>query len=179
MTTYLLKCECGKNLPVQVGQAGEQVSCACGKQVSVPPLRMLRHLPVAEEETVSQTGATWDARKGVAAAAFIAAIVLVGFAAWSRITEPVVPEFPADHETTVKTELDKMMPLEAWQMWVHAYRPLAERGFTEFRHHSADAIESYIVEKRFLQKVLLVLAAVAAGIGAAAWLWPRATPRRI
>lgn len=177
MTTYLVKCECGKDVSVQVGQAGEQVSCACGKQVSVPPLRMLRHLPVVEHE-VKQTGAAWDARKGGAAAGFIAALILVAIAAWSWFTEPVVPTFPADHESTMSKFVETVKPLEAWQMWIDSYRPLAESGFTEFRHPHAEAYEKYIADKRFLQKVLLVLAAVAAGIAAAVAFWPRSAPRR-
>jgi hypothetical protein len=137
---------------------------------------MLRHLPVAQEETVSQTGAAWDARKGVAAAAFIAAIVLAGIAAWSRISEPAVPEFPTDYASTTSQYIEGVKPLEAWQLWVDVYRPLGERGFTQFRHPQADAIEHRIADKRFLQKVLLVLAAVAAGIGAVAMFWPSTTP---
>ena len=49
MTKYLLTCECGKTVPVEVGQAGEQVACQCGAKLDVPPLRKLRHLPVATE----------------------------------------------------------------------------------------------------------------------------------
>jgi hypothetical protein len=178
MTTYLVTCECGKQLPVQVGQAGEQVSCACGKQVSVPTLRLLRHLPVAREEKVSETGAAWDARKGVVAAAFIAAIVLAGIAAWNRVREPAVPEFPADHVSSMSQYIEKVKPLEGWQLWVDVYRPLGVRGFSQFRHPQADALEKYIADKRFLQKVLLVLAAIAAGIGAVAMFWPQSPPRR-
>jgi hypothetical protein len=177
MTTYLVKCECGKDVSVQVGQAGEQVSCACGKQVSVPPLRMLRHLPVAEQE-VNQPGAAWDARKGAAAAGFIAAFVLVAIAAWSWFSEPVVPTFPADHESKMSEFVDTVKPLEAWQMWIDSYRPLAVSGFTQFRHPHAEAIEEYIADKRFLQKVLLVLAAVAAAIAAAVAFWPEQTRRQ-
>lgn len=177
MTTYLVTCECGKKVPVQSGQAGEQVSCVCGKQVNVPPLRMMRHLPVAEQE-VSQPGATWDSRKGVAAAGLIAAGILAAIAAWSRYSEPVVPTFPTDHESTVSEALDTIKPVEGWQMWVEGYRPLAVSGFAQFRHPHAEAIEAYIAKKRFLQKVLLALAAVAAAIAAATAFWPQQTRRQ-
>ena len=47
MTKYLLTCECGKTVTVDIGQAGEQVACQCGAKLDVPPLRKLRHLPAA------------------------------------------------------------------------------------------------------------------------------------
>ena len=30
MSTYLLSCECGLDIPVQVAQAGDQLTCSCG-----------------------------------------------------------------------------------------------------------------------------------------------------
>lgn len=43
---YLLTCQCGKQHVVSKAQAGESISCSCGKQLEVPTLRGLNQLPV-------------------------------------------------------------------------------------------------------------------------------------
>ena len=69
MSTYLLTCDCGKTVPVEIGQAGGQVTCSCGTQLDVPTLRKLRHLPAAATAEEPSRPATVGARgKGVIAA---------------------------------------------------------------------------------------------------------------
>jgi hypothetical protein len=177
MTTYLVTCDCGKKLPVEIGQAGGQVVCECGASVAVPPLRQLRHLPTAEPAvSEKKPAAAWDIRKGVASACLVVAVILAGLAGWSRYREPVVPEFPKDHVESFTKYIDTFSPADAWTLWVVQYRQLAARGFNELRHPHAAAIEQSIAEKRFLQKVLLAVAAVCAFIGVAAALWPSPKP---
>jgi hypothetical protein len=178
MSTYLLTCECGKTIPVEVGQAGERVACECGVQLEVPTLRKLRHLPVAEPLAVKPR-ATWNARKGLVSASLIASAVLFIAAAWSRWTEPSIPEFKPENQLhVVDTELAKITPAEAWQRWVAFYQPLAKRGFTPLEYPFAAAIEQKIAERRFLQKVLLSIAVVWAAIALIVALWPRPKPGR-
>jgi hypothetical protein len=40
--SYRISCECGKDLSVEEGMAGVDVTCVCGRVVKVPPLRELR-----------------------------------------------------------------------------------------------------------------------------------------
>ena len=47
---YLLSCECGETIPVEVSQSGEIVTCACGRSVTVPSMREVRQLPTAGPE---------------------------------------------------------------------------------------------------------------------------------
>ena len=44
---YLLPCSCGNKVRVDVGQAGGQVECTCGKTLAVPTFRGLKQLEVA------------------------------------------------------------------------------------------------------------------------------------
>ena len=44
----LLSCECGKTHRVSRSQAGQEIKCDCGKILSVPTLRGLANLPLAE-----------------------------------------------------------------------------------------------------------------------------------
>jgi hypothetical protein len=46
---YLLPCECGQSIAIDSSQAGQQVSCACGKSQEAPTLRAMRNLPSVGE----------------------------------------------------------------------------------------------------------------------------------
>jgi hypothetical protein len=180
MTKYALTCECGNVLPVEVGQAGEQVACVCGTKVDVPPLRKLRHLPVVTE-TLEQAPSTWNARRGIIAACLILATCLALWALWSRWTEPFIAPFdPAVYQQRVDVSLERMTPLQGWQTWIERYRPLAERGFQELEHQHQAAVEAEVVRQRFLQKMLLGVAGCFGLVAVIAAIWPRgaAAPRR-
>lgn len=177
MSKYLLTCECGKKIPVDVGQAGGSVSCSCGAQVDVPALRNLRHLPLAEPD-VEKPRAAWNASKGFTAAGLIVAVLLAGYALWDRFTEPTVPKFDPDYRiSTVNEGLEKMAPAEAWQLWVQVYQPLAKSGFAVFEHPHAEAIGQHIGRRRSMQTMLFIAAAVSAGVALAAVFWPKQTRR--
>jgi hypothetical protein len=173
MTKYALTCECGNTLTVDVGQAGEQVSCGCGARIDVPPLRKLRHLPVVTESPLRQPS-SWNVRQGIIATCLILATGLGLWALWSRWTEPYVAPFDAAvRRQLVDDGLATMTPVQAWQVWIERYRPLAERGFQEMEHQHAAAIDQYVAKQRFLQKSLLGVAGCFALVAVIAAVWPR------
>ena len=43
-TEYLLPCECGREICIVAGQAGQDITCQCGQTFEVPPLRKLAQL---------------------------------------------------------------------------------------------------------------------------------------
>jgi hypothetical protein len=174
MSKYLLTCDCGSTVPVEIGQAGGKVACpACGAALDVPTLRKLRHLPPAGIET-RPVPSSWGARQGVATAGLILAAILATVAAGSRYFEPTVPEFNPDaRRQSVDRALETMTPVQGFQMWVDLYRPLAERGFAIIEDPHKPAIEQYIAKQRFFQKTLLIVAAISAAVAVAAALWPR------
>jgi hypothetical protein len=175
MSKYLLNCPCGKQVQVDVGQAGGKVTCSCGTQLDVPALRNLRHLPSAEPDSApSSTG--WNLRKGMIAASLIVAGLLAGYAGWNYLTEPTLPKFDPEYRTSaVDAGLEKMTPVEAWQLWVEVYRPLATSGFAIYEHPHKASIEEHIAFRRVLQSTLLIIAGVAAAIAITAALWPKPT----
>jgi len=75
---YLLPCSCGQKTPVSVAQAGGQVTCICGKSLSVPTLRGLRELEIAPTVAVEKK-AGWSRVHGAifASGLTIAAIGVV------------------------------------------------------------------------------------------------------
>ncbi len=178
MSKYLLTCQCGKTVPVDVGQAGGRVTCVCGAQLEVPTLRKLRHMPI-ERPAVSQTRAAWSPRKGFVAAGLIVAGLLVASAIWSRFNDPVVPKFdPVGQTSAVNNVLEDITPVQAWKLWVEIYRPRASSGFAVYQHPHAAVIEQSIAERRFLQKTLIIAAAIIVVIALSIAFWPSLAARR-
>jgi hypothetical protein len=146
--------------------------------VDVPPLRKLRHLPVATSEAEKAPSA-WGARHGIVAACLILALVPALWALYSRLTEPYVEPFDVEiRRQVVEHGLEGLTPAQAWQQWIEWFRPLAERGFSELAHPHAAQIERYVARERVLQKALLAVAGVLVGIALIAVLWPRGQTRR-
>ena len=52
---FLLPCECGQSLVVQIGQAGQDITCACGRTVTVPGMREIRRLQAADPDAAAQS----------------------------------------------------------------------------------------------------------------------------
>jgi len=177
MSDYLLPCVCGKTVPVDVGQAGERVTCSCGTQLDVPTLRQLRHLPRATPAAEPRPAATWGPRQGIATATSIIVVVLLGWSAWIWWNEPVMPKFdPAERQKVVEEQIKT--PLGAWDAWIDYYRPLAERGFPIFRVANQADIQQRIAHARFLRRMLWAIAAVFGFVTLCAIFWPRPQPVR-
>ncbi|MCI0332526.1 MAG: hypothetical protein L0228_04810 [Planctomycetes bacterium] len=177
MSKYLLTCQCGNTVPVEVGQAGDRVTCVCGAQLDVPTLRKLRHLPV-ERPAASQARAAWNPRKGFVAASLIAAGLLVASAVWTWLKQPVVPKFdPVAQLNAADAHLAKITPAESWMRWVAVYLPLANSGFAVFEHPDKDAIEQQVAQYRILETTLLIIAASCVTVALIAAFRPR--PRGI
>ena len=116
---YLLPCECGARSPVEVGQAGQQILCNCGRRIEVPTMRVIRTLEPADGNASSfGTGArlAWGPTRGFifSLGLLIAAIGGIGGAglAWlqSRIE-------PVDHSREFARQIDEMGPYEAFYEW--------------------------------------------------------------
>jgi hypothetical protein len=89
-----------------------------------------------------------------------------------------VPKFdPARQLSAMTVQIDKIKPVEAWQRWVEVYRPLAHNGFAVLEHPYKAIIEQQIAESKFLQKLLVITAAIIAAIGLAIALWPSSPAR--
>jgi hypothetical protein len=123
--------------------------------------------------------ASWNARRGVLATLIILAAVPALVALWSRVTEPKVAKFePATHTRNVEERLKRSTPLQAWQDWIQYYSLLSEHGFFEFTDPHAAAVQQEVAERRFLQRTMLVTAAVLIALSAVAAFWPRAQTTR-
>jgi hypothetical protein len=144
--------------------------------IEVPPLRQLRHLPVAVAQE-NRSKPTWSVRHGIIAASLILAALPALWALWSRWTEPRIPPFdPTSQLQFVDQRLDELTPAQAWQQWIEWFRPLGERGFSELAHPYQAQVEREVTKARFLQKTLLAVAGMFGVVALVAVFWPRAKP---
>jgi hypothetical protein len=78
---YILSCpKCQRDMPVESGQAGQMLHCACGQQVEVPTIRQLRQLRPADDEPAAVS--RWNRRHGyrfVGGVITAVALVLAGY----------------------------------------------------------------------------------------------------
>jgi hypothetical protein len=140
--------------------------------VDVPPLRKLRHLPVAASRD-DQAPSKWSARHGIVAASLIVAVISALWALWSRWSEPRIPPFDAANQLRfVDQRLEELTPAQAWQQWIEWFRPLAERGLSELQHPQQAEVDRHVSQARILQRMLLVIAGLFVAVALVAVLWP-------
>jgi len=124
MPDYLLPCSCGQKLRVTAAQAGAQVACVCGSNLSVPTLRGLRQLEIAPPESTAKSAGHWSAVHGAlfASGLLIASIGLL-FLAFYGLRYVQLGGHPIMRDITdqvVKAEqlrIDKLTPVEALAEW--------------------------------------------------------------
>jgi hypothetical protein len=120
---YLLPCTaCGRTLPIDLGQAGQRVPCACGKLVEVPTLRGIKALAPAKaadgamEKARGPQPAAWSPLQGALFSIGILVAVIAGMAAGYcgyavaqiEVREPTAAQFAEADEHFDSIPLDKM-----------------------------------------------------------------------
>jgi len=124
---YLLPCSCGKNIPVDVGQAGQMVTCACGAAIEVPTmlqLRKLRRVPV--ESTGQKPRSRWGPRQQMIS---IGGLLVVGSIVWVCLLwhnwpQPQSASLDVD---VLAAEYDEAPAAEVWRHWRRVSQPLPEQ----------------------------------------------------
>jgi len=124
MTQYLLPCPCGQKSRITAAQAGEQVTCACGKTLIVPTLRGIRQLEPAPTTTISAAPGGWTAIHGLvfSSGLAIASIGLILLAIYGlKYAQLGASGYTRDFtEAFVKAEKDriaKLQPTDALKEW--------------------------------------------------------------
>jgi hypothetical protein len=124
---YLLPCECGQATPVSVAQAGRTITCACGREQTVPTLAGLRRLEPAQASLPAKDpqAASWTPLRG---AAFVVGVVLAlagltlgGYSSYilRGINLAAVDEYMEHVETHDLEAVDQMPPAELLELWKH------------------------------------------------------------
>jgi hypothetical protein len=119
---YLLPCSCGQKLRVTAAQAGGEVTCGCGRKLTVPTLRGLRELEPAPAVATAKQAPGWSLLHGLSFSGGIL-LILIGIALlgyhlyrYSQVagyTTDQTDAFVAAHAADV----DRLTPTEMLDEW--------------------------------------------------------------
>lgn len=178
---YLLPCECGQKLTVSAGQAGQEVTCACGRVRKVPILRELRQLPQATEAK-SQTAAVTERRWGLFDVVMFAGLLLTvgslvgaGVLALGRSTLDIqwTEEWQAEADAEVISQLNIDQVLGAWV-------DLRNEGLggQNPHKHMFDKSDAETLTRWIRRLLIIAMPSAGVTLGAATALWLGRASRR-
>jgi hypothetical protein len=104
-TKYLLPCSCGREIPVDITKAGQEVQCACGASLEVPTLQGLKTLNRAPLETPPPRKATWGLRQQLLLVGAVVTTIGLLLASYLFFNRPRM------------LDLTTVSPLHAWHIW--------------------------------------------------------------
>lgn len=112
---YLLPCSCGREIPVEAAQAGEQVRCTCGAELEVPTLLALATLKRAEPgPAATKPPATWGARQRLILVGAMITAASLGVGIRLYLGRPTIP-------------VEKLSPAQAWALWLDLREDVGQR----------------------------------------------------
>lgn len=132
MSRYLLPCSCGKSSSISAAQAGETITCSCGKRLEVPTLRGLRDLERVEPDaaTLREAGRTWEDRHRVAFVLVVIAVAALGTAGYLAARLPAKPVFiSADNAEEAQREAEEKLRNSSGKQVLDLYEEL-KRGLS-------------------------------------------------
>ncbi len=115
--TYLLPCTCGKQLPIERRQAGENVVCTCGATVQAPTLLRMSDLEVVPEEVDDRPAPSawnWSHRLILAGAVLVFAAIVLGLLL--QTARPIAPADVIDPEH-IRATANSFSPVASWSTW--------------------------------------------------------------
>ena len=135
MSTYLLTCECGLDMPVQVAQAGDQLTCSCGALIAVPNLRDVKQLPLADNQLDKPKG-EWNTTGGsifALAIVFISVGLTVAAYNYSVGKQLITTDTTSAANEYGNIVIDQMPPFESIEIFaVIVGRGLGEQQTVDF-----------------------------------------------
>lgn len=106
---YLLPCSCGREIPIEATQAGEEVVCACGAKLEVPTLLKLNTLKrvgiPAESPKRRPARAAWGVRQQLILIGILIAAAGAAWAVWLYVTAPP------------RIDVSSLSPLRSMFLW--------------------------------------------------------------
>ena len=184
MSKYLVECNCGNKLPVEIGQAGGRIACTCGNLVDVPATAKTaasaarRNRSRASDLHVERSqrrhhrqSCCWPA------AGDHQRLELVHPAESARVRPGRLPA--QVDRATLKQDDARPNPGTGGSSTTS---PWPNEDSRTSNSPTAAQIERIIAERQSLRRTLWIVAAIAAAIAAAAAFWPKSpevTSRRI
>jgi hypothetical protein len=122
-TKYLLPCDCGSSLRIEVSQAGQTVRCECGKKHELPTMRAIRQLEEDTSSAAPQVIRRWNPllatlfASGCLVTVAGLAIAVVSHVQYVREVDQIPPLPTAEVREAWVSEVDQMSAVEAWEEW--------------------------------------------------------------
>jgi hypothetical protein len=116
-------------MPVQVAQAGEQLTCACGARITVPNLRDVKQLPLADDQ-LDKPQSEWNVTAGfifAIAIVFIAMGLTVAVYNYSVGNQLITTNTMDEFNEYGNFVIDQMPPLES----IEIFATIVGRGLGE------------------------------------------------
>lgn len=151
---YLLPCACGAKTPLEAGQAGQRVLCACGATLTAPTMRGLAQLEkLTAADPPPRRGRQWSRSQGIlfsggAIVAILGLVLAAYFGVVYSTAESRMAEIRGHYQHAMEdTRFDDLSPselLEAWKMFQAVGLPETEtaewRELNRLSEHMVTAI---------------------------------------
>lgn len=166
MTSFLLPCACGVDIPVTSSQAGGQTTCpACGREEPVPRLRDLGKLRIATVEPVARSARGWSGMHTL-----LLAGSLLAAAAGLLSVSFTPPEVVLFDDATIKSSVMQAPTDEVYSAWAtRLFYTSVDRPPTELEAKSRARSDYYhsLRDGLRIAATIGVIAALGGGIGLA------------
>ena len=158
-------------LTVRPAQAGETIRCECGQSVTVPTMRELRGLPVADsavDTSLGKSDANWSLSRGLLFAAGVVisltAIGALGYYGWQRSLANQFVEKPEVEGINFDLDINTLNLDDSWKLWTTVFRDtsLAQRPTPRYLFYR-EVAKTYGKYMLIAGAVLLVGLALTAG----------------
>jgi len=123
-TKFLLPCSCGREIPVEITKAGQQLQCACGAILEVPTLQGLRTLKRAAPDVAASRKSTWGLRQQLLLVGAVITVIALIPAGYLYLYRPQM------------LDIDTVSPWHAWNIWLDLRLGLRE-GMREIAQFDA------------------------------------------
>lgn len=103
---YLLPCSCGRQIPIEVTQAGQRLTCECGLVVDAPTMQGIRQLRPAEvQQAAAPTRRFWGLRQQLVLLGAAVTLVAATCAAYRHWARPRL------------IDVDRLTVAQSWAVW--------------------------------------------------------------
>lgn len=170
----MLPCSCGQKTPVERGQAGQRVHCACGAELEVPTLMGMKSLErVPDARTPSRGASGWGAGQRVALVGGVFLLAALGMAGWLTYTWPAQP-YSYLKPDELRGFLEKCTPAQTLGIWLE----LRAQGLKPMTSRESRLYAQYVLYYKISLGIALFFAALGALVTIGALLAVRRGRRR-
>jgi hypothetical protein len=154
--------------PVSPTQAGETLTCACGRTLTVPTLREIRSLEPLEQADRAPTSSDWNVQKGSLFVGGALLLAIAALATWRLLPQRQALNTSQPAFQEISFDVHDLDPLQAWEYWEYLRKQTLEFRMTpEFLENRAK-----YRELSYLLYAVWAAAAVGLALIAASLVWP-------